>query len=671
MKQSTGFIIFLLIFSSFRPYAAGNNCIKPLQLVNQFKQYHYSPLKLDDELSERVYALFFEQIDPAARYLSSEELNGFLQHKYEIDNYISKKSCAFITEVETELQNKLIFFQQWLDVQNLQDYDFLEKEEMHFSKRRSLANNKVQLFKGWQKHLKYDFLKEFAAIDSAGNHPDAQEAWDSVISRYKCDIDKILNHPDGFDEYIFSKYLNAIALAHDPHSFFLPQYEKRQFDASVAMKAEGFGITVSNNMMREIIVEHMIPGGPAWNSEQIEKGDIIVDMVCDNQKIELHCMDLYEIQAILNASPYKKIKLKIKKKNGSIEGIELHRAAVKLENNTLKSFILKGPVTLGYISVPSFYTSQDNATPKGLTDDLAKELFMLKKEKIKGLILDLRGNGGGSLLEAISMAGVFIDKGPVISIETNTGETQVIRDFNRGKLYSDPLLILVNSSSASASELFAGCMQNYNRGIVVGSATFGKSTVQRMFPAFYEKNQDAFVNITTEVFYRINGESHQNKGIIPDIALPDIYKSLLDSEKELSHTIQAPLKEKLSYITDNVLPLIKLKELSTSRVASHESFTQINLIGDSLMNLNKFSLSLDSTKFLHELSFLSTFFGSMETLSFKEHSTFKADIPKHVDYELSYNDIKRENYEFVNKFIVKDIYVEESYQILTDFIKNY
>lgn len=672
MKQSiTLSILFFYLFLTFKLSAGEAQCDKPLLLINQFKKHHFLAPEINDGFSKDLFALFFEQLDPVGKYLNDKDINEFAHFKDQLDDEIENKSCRFIKEATDKFNSKVTLINQWLDEQELKDYNFDIHEKIHFTSGRSLSVDNEELLAIWKKNIKYRYLAEREVLTKAeeGDQKSPQETWGKVIEWEKCQLEKVLNPAEGLEQAILSTYLNSIAAVHDPHSFFLPDFDKRQFDASIKKESEGFGINLSRNMLGEIQIEQLLPGSPAWNSDQLEKGDVISSLIIDPQNHQqINCLDIETAQAIFSASPYDKVTLLVRKKDGTIKNVTLSRASIKMAQNTIKSFILDGKIKIGYILIPSFYISSEQN--KGLSADLAKELYLLKKDGINGLILDLRSNGGGSMGEALEMAGIFIDQGPLLSMVNNKGETNVIKDFNRGKLCNDPLLVMINKSSASAAELFAGCIQDYNRGILVGNTTFGKSTSQITFTAFSPNDKTAFANITTEVFYRVTGLSHQKTGVMPDVYLPEVFEKLYLTEKDYKNVIDPPAQESLKFKPESQLPGKKLQDLSMDRLASHKSFKAIRSLKDSLQELSSvvFDIDLKADIFSSELANLKKYFSDIDSLTYQKHEDFKVIIPEHVDFELKLDPVKKEDFKLINEYIQKDIYLQESYLIFKDFL---
>jgi carboxyl-terminal processing protease len=295
----------------------------------------------------------------------------------------------------------------------------------------------------------------------------------------------------------------------------------------------GFSLTEGEDGKPEI--GHLQPGSPAYLSGQVNEGDRILGIKWDNKEsIDVSDAGLRELNEMLSESGGDKVNITVRKVDGTTKQVTLHKEKMAVEdedNNKVKGFLLKGARIVGYISLPDFYSDwEDNSGVNGCANDVGKEIIKLKKENIQGLIIDLRYNGGGSLKEAVELTGIFIDAGPVAQLKERETKISTLKDVNRGTIYDGPLVILVNGNTASASELVAGSLQDYNRALIVGSPTYGKATGQIVLPldttvnikTYNGKSQaESYIKLTTFKIYRVDGTTAQIKGVIPNIILPE------------------------------------------------------------------------------------------------------------------------------------------------------
>jgi carboxyl-terminal processing protease len=337
-----------------------------------------------------------------------------------------------------------------------------------------------------------------------------------------------------------------VASCYDPHTEFFSPGKKDEFQGELGDKQLQFGFTLGEGKDATEITR-LKPGSPAYKSGLIHEGDQILALQWDNnEEIDVSDATTDEVNVFISGEHGKSLTLTLKKSDGTTRKVTLQRekAALDDDNSKVRSFILKGNHRVGFISLPAFYTdwNGEEGGNNGCADDVAKEIIKLKKENIEGLILDLRYNGGGSMLEAIALAGIFIDAGPVGMTRDKEGKIYTMKDVNRGSVYDGPLILLINGFTASASEMLAGTLQDYHRALIVGSPSFGKATAQVVLPLdtlFDEKHMDRmktadnFIKITVDRLFRVNGTSAQQIGVIPDIFLPDYTETQTEREKSL------------------------------------------------------------------------------------------------------------------------------------------
>src|SRR5690606_9880516 len=380
----------------------------------------------------------------------------------------------------------------------------------------------------WNKRLRYLIISEAIDRDSVWSSLDKnfktleKELKPKIIQNQLCLIDEMLQKNGSLDVMVQELFLNAFTSYQDPNSSFFNDVDKTLFEASVSNSQLTFGITTTKNKDGDIVIAHISPGSPASLNGNFEDNDIIKSLTAKKQVLETYCVSNDDITAFISDEKNNTIIFKLKKQNGSIQDVELINSILKVEENTTTGYVLQSTTNVGYIKIPGFYTDLESPNGLGLANDVAKELYKFDKEDIKGLILDLRFNGGGSMKEAADLSGMFINRGPLAILKFNNGETFTVKDMNRGSLFQKPIVILIDNFSASASELFAAAMQDYNRAVIVGSPSHGKSSAQVILP-LDEEGTLGFTKLTTEAFYRVTGKSHQSIGVTPDIVLPSLH----------------------------------------------------------------------------------------------------------------------------------------------------
>ncbi len=657
---------------------------------NMVNTYHVQPKSLDDKLSQAVFQDLFDQLDPDGMYFIEEDMNEFKKFKFDLDDAILNGDCSFITQIETVYKKRLEETDTLIAQILNSPLDYKVKEVMTFSKSitKKVPATIDERNNRWRKWLKYKTLTRVFSprgederppvIDNTSFQKMEKPARQDIKLFEQKKIRKILNEYNTLYDYILNEFASAFALYFDPHTEYYTNSEKNIFESYVSAENLSFGIEIKENSKNQVEITKLIPGGPAWKSNQLNKGDLIVAARYEGSRnIDLSFSDLNEAYEILFEKDIYEVELTIKKVNGSVKKVSIQKEKLVDDENVIQSFILQGEKKIGYIFLPSFYTDWEDKTGLGCANDLAKKLIVLQKENIDGLILDIRNNGGGSVQEALDLAGIFIDVGPV-TLSKNQYEINVKKDVNRGTIYNGPLIIMVNGLSASASEIFSAAMQDYHRALIVGSTTYGKSTGQNIWPVTEGDISDpnaygkyGYLKLTGSIFYRINNKTHQGTGVVPDLILPDLYDHLEFREKFENYVLTADTINKKTYYTPfNSPPGGDLQELSSYRLSTHPYFKNVLAISDSVKNIynSEFVISLDLEGFkkTHQL-------GDYHWEQWEKLMQHKTDAFLVINDEYTRELIKLDEYNRdINQFqienIENDIYIEETYKIMLDFI---
>jgi len=513
---------------------------------------HFSPVAIDDVMSEQVYEDFLEVLDPAKRFLLKSDVNEFEKYKLEIDDQLKAKDFTFFTSVHTRFLERReevkTFYQEIL----ASPFDFSVDEVMLIDyEEREYPETDKDLYERWRVQLKLNVLETYydkIEEDKAKAEKDAEyepkskselekEARESVQST----LDDYFDFTDDLERKdYFAMYLNAFTEAFDPHTSYMAPQEKDRFDTHMSGKIEGIGAQLQKT--REYIkITKVISGGPAWRGEHLEVGDMImrVRQEDEEESVDISAMRLDAAVNLIKGPKGTKVILTVKRVDGTIEDVAIERDVVELEETYAKSSLINvGDKTYGLIDLPQFYFDMDNYRTRNAASDVEKAVKELKAEGMQGLVLDLRNNGGGSLRAAIDMTGLFIEGGPVVQVVSSGNKTEVLRAKKRPVVWDGPLVILINEVSASASEILAAAIQDYGRGIVLGSKqSYGKGTVQNLIDLnVYVRKMDiddlGALKITTQKFYRINGGSTQLEGVKSDIVMPDRYTYIDIGERD-------------------------------------------------------------------------------------------------------------------------------------------
>jgi carboxyl-terminal processing protease len=566
---------------------------KATMLVQLLNQNHYAPRPIDDKFSRLVFDQFIENLDPYGLYFTEENLTQLKDYRLKLDNELNTNTSLFLP-FATRLYKERLVQAGAISKKLLQTpFNFTEPETMVFrNDGPAYAANGKELEKRWKKYLKYKALNLLVhnpkAIYGTQLKPEAEaDARRKVGIITERMIKRELETPEGFENMVQALYLNSIANTFDPHTLFLSGNELEDYKSGVSKEAFSFGLEVTENDMGEIEISQVVPGSPAWKSNELHKGDILVAIKPPGKSIlELMASDADETQAMLDATQKGSFEFMIRKKNGLEKTVPLQQEKVESEQ-IVKSFLLTGDKKVGYISLPGFYSEWENADGLGCANDVAREILKLKQQGMEALILDIRFNGGGSVTEGTSLAGIFIDEGPLFMMQGKETKPYLIKDTNRGTIYDGPLVVLVNGQSASASELLAASLQDYNRALIVGSPTFGKATAQVVLPLTDRKNisrqeltnirsDHGYSVVTVEKLYRVTGKTAQLQGVKPDITLPDPFKGFYETEADFETALPADsVSKKVIFNALAALPVKELQKRSKTRTSVNPNFQQM------------------------------------------------------------------------------------------------
>ncbi len=594
------FSIFFPILSFSQNFQKeANEAFLLTRMVNKF---HVNPRLVNDSFSALVFKEFLEQADTRKMFLTKEDVVILSSYKTKLDDEILNKQFTFLQLATRLFEQRVLMTDTIIDNIAKSPFNFNLAEKITKSEFNNPPANDVAMRMGfykWMKKSTLNFILNNNEDIGSLNAPQLKKYTDSIepIGRLKAKsickryIKGILERPGGIAQEISDSYCKAIAHCFDPHTAYLPLTDKENFESDLGNKKILFGFSLDKNENGEPEIDNLLPGSSAFKCGQFNKGDKIVSLQWEGKSaIDVSDASIQEIYKILDASNHDKMVFTILKPDGTTKQVPLIKEKsddVDDEDNKVKSFILKGNKTIGYISLPSFYEDweDEEINRNGCANDVAKEIVKLKNEKIDGLILDVRYNGGGSAREAAELAGIFIDGGPVAQFKSKEAKAFTLKDINRGTIYDGPLVVMVNGYSASASELIAGTLQDYNRAIIVGSTTYGKATAQAVFPMdttikieedFSKIQTNSYVKITTSQLFRITGRTAQGIGVMPDVIFPDMLQ--VDGQREENNplSIRATTVDANKYYTPYAsLPLEKIKATGNVEVASSDYFQKL------------------------------------------------------------------------------------------------
>jgi len=647
---------------------------------------HFDPKDINDVFSENAYMSYLENIDGQHRFFLKSDINSFNFYRHLIDDEIKNTQVEFFNLSFEKLMERMSqvegFYKSLLET----PFDFSIKDEINLDfKKASYANNLTELRSIWRKRLKLNALERFTSkkdeevqkleIDvSYVMKTDSElevkareiisENMDSFFERYND-----LNRKDWF-----SIYINSIVLQFDPHTSYLAPNDKDRFDASMSGEFEGIGARLQKRNQEVKIVE-VISGGPVWRDELLEIGDIILKVAQPNKEaVDISGMRLDDSIKLIKGPKGTQVILTIKRVDGSIEDVKVTRDVVILEETYARSsLITNDKESFGLIELPKFYVNFQDYNQRNAATDVKKELEQLKQKNVKGIILDLRNNGGGSLKTVVEMAGYFIKEGPVVQVKSTGGKKEVLKDIDPRIVWDGPLVILVNEFSASASEIIAAALQDYKRAIILGSKqTFGKGTVQNVFDLNRMITGGTYgdlgaLKVTTDKFYRINGRSTQLEGVKSDVVFPNRYAYVEMGEKDQDNplawdSISPALYKTFEGLNNYEYSLSRSKQ----RVKDNPILT---LIDEQALWIKKqqenYTYSLDFTSYKATRESNKTYSERFKKLGDYESSLEFQWLPE-AGLQAEVNDdliIKRKRWQ---KSLKKDIYISEAIEILKD-----
>lgn len=670
-------ISLILLLTTFS--LLGQNSDKTCEILSKINALvqleHYHPKPIDDSLSVYVFDTFMDGLDGNRNLFTKIEYENLCKQRLLLDDYILQNDCSFMNNFASIYQMALERKKKVLEKIQNEVLDYNSKDSVKFSKKNFPFDLVATDFERvWKKRVRYDILEDISKmssnLDSLAPHFSKLEKTSKakIFETYLCKLNSILNSQKGLGYDLQNDFLNIFCAYFDPHTNYFSLDAKTSFMSSLSTSGLSLGLNVSLNEKDEIVVEEIVPGGPAARTEKFEKDDVILKV--SNKKGEeylVSCASLEKIGELIFSDSNTEIELTIQKKNGNILPILLKKQVMKATANAVYSFIAEKETKMGYINIPNFYSDFDGYSPQGCADDVAKEIAKLKMDNVQGLVIDLQDNGGGSMEEALKLAGMFIDFGPVSVLVNNKNKHTILKDYNRGNSYLGPIVILINGNSASASEFFAAAMQDYNRAIIVGSKSLGKASMQTILPL--DRNQQDFVKLTIEKFYRITGDSNQIKGVIPDIALPVLYDSIVPREISYKTALKYDRIHTKARFSPFQVDIEKVVELSHSRTANSSRFNEILLTNNeinSLYNDPKKPLRLAFKDVFNSTHEIDTLWKKVKKIMAIETNCTISNNSH--DYEKLQLDAFQQE---INTSKIKDLktnpYLEEAVAILNDF----
>ena len=664
------------------------------------KQGHYEPHLINDDFSEKVFTDFIDALDPYKRFFVQSDIEEFSKYKTLIDDQIKSEDLTFYNVVMKRLDQRMLESQNYYREILQKPFDFNKEDDFDVDyDKKGHSTNQAELIKNWQKQLKVSTLSrlhEKIQLQESMANTDESSAEESEVPTEKAtslksfedleiesreaaeksldDLYTLMSEMDDTDW--FAIFINTMTIQFDPHTNYFAPKDKKRFDISMAGKLEGIGARLQKRDDYTRVAE-LISGGPAWRGGDLEVGDLILKVGQGEElPVDIVGMRLDDAIEYIKGKKGTEVKLTVKKIDGSVEVVSIIRDIVELEETFVKSSLVEvDNRKFGLINLPKFYIDFNERNFRNSATDMEQEIARLKEENVEGLLIDLRNNGGGSLKTAIEIAGLFISDGPVVQVKYRGEKPNIRSDKDKKIQWDGPLVVLVNELSASASEIFAAAMQDYNRAVIIGSKqSFGKGTVQNVLPLNnyfkYDKDLGA-LKMTIQKFYRINGGSTQLKGVVSDIAMPDKYTYFEIGERDEKNPLSWDKIEPAEYrpvdVYENFHTVVNE---SKKRIGDNPHFIIIDENAKWLKDgRDNTIVNLNYEKFKQEIAQREE-----ENKAFGDIALYESNLefnsPTYEVQLMAQDSILAKKREIWHKSLKKDIYVEEALTVLSELEIN-
>jgi len=695
------FVILMIVAASFLAVKTMGNGLKSpsnpptkyeqiLKLVGEMlKQAHYSPQDINDDFSKKIFKKFITDLNAEKNIFLQSDIDALKKFETTIDEEIKGATVEFFlaagksfnkrmeeaATISNELLAKPFIF-------STDETVLLDADKLNYPVTDAERKDR------WRKKIKYMTLERYVDLLETREKNKGKEGFvvksDTELEKEAREkVQKIMDRT--FDRYRlkfsdddkFNMFVNAITTTFDPHSEFFPPVDKRYFDEEMSGRFYGIGASLQYEE-GNIKVASVLTGSPAWKSGEIQAGDVIVKVAQGKEDpVELTGFVVTDAVKLIRGKKGTEVNLTLRKQDGTLKVVSIIRDEIVQDETFARSAIVKNETSkIGYIFLPEFYADFDRPNGNRSFTDVANEVTKLKAENVDGIVIDLRNNGGGSLYDVVQMAGLFIEDGPIVQVQDRENNASVLKDKDRNVLYTGPLAVMVNEFSASASEIFAAAIQDYGRGVIIGStSTYGKGTVQRNIGldenGFSLSNAElGTVKLTLQKFYRINGGSTQLKGVSSDIILPDNLEYLKVREKDDEDALPWDEINKAAYKNwDPGYDLKTIQQLSNLRLENDNTFNLIKESAEWLSNQNTKEYSLKLDKYKEEQEAIRKTVKQLESLLKLKAELDVSALPKEVD-RWSDDKSKQERFQQWLKSLQKDIYLDQAMKVMNDMINQ-
>ena len=675
------------------------------------EQGHYSPKNINDSFSKQVLKRFVKDLDEDKSIFMQSDIDSFKKYDNRIDDEIHGAKLESFYAINDSYTRRLNQASQYFTEILSKPFDFTKDENIILDgDKLKYATTEAEKKETWRKRLKYLVLgKYYDMLEERENNKNKKQVPTSadsigtvgkVIKKFVYKADSTLEREarelvkkqigryfttlktHNTNDELFSAFVNAITGEMDPHSNYFAPVDSRGFNEMMSGKFYGIGAQLKEEESK-IKIASLITGMPAWKSGELGINDEVIKIGQGNaEPVDVTGYAVADaVKLIRGSEAGTEVRLTVRKPDGNTKIVALKRGEIKLEDTFAKSAIIKGEHKIGYIYLPEFYMDFEKPNGARCSDDVAKEIVKLKAEKVEGIVMDLRGNGGGSLPEVVKMAGLFIEDGPICQVRGRDEKQPYLwKDRDKSILYSGPLTVMVDEGSASASEIFAAAIQDYKRGIIIGStSTYGKGTVQRTIPLNPEAENPAFakpsedlgtVKLTLQKFYRINGGATQLKGVTPDVVIPDRFEFYKSREKDNDAALswdeinKAEYKPWIStYSSDAVINSAK------DQVSTSSTFKTMKQQIEWIDKKNDKEASLNLVKYKQELQQMKVAYKQLDSLyKLPKEMNVTNSTPDTAGLSTDKEKVDR-NKQFLNR-VKGDIYIDETVKVMNNMINQ-
>jgi carboxyl-terminal processing protease len=705
-KRNLPIVLLILaggVFVAFRTLGIGGNPPTKYETIlhnvgEYLEELHYSPKAIDDKFSMEVFNKYLTEVDAEKNVFFQADIDE-LQGKYgtKIDDEILGKPILFVPAVNVIYKKRLAETEGLYKEILSKPFDFSKEEDYNQNyDQLKWPHSEAERKEAWRKQLKYLSLERYSDLldgQEARKHDSGfvkrsdaaleQDARDRTLKI----MDRIYERlkVKTTDDDRFNMFVESIVQSMDPHTDYFPPVEKRYFDEQMSGRFFGIGASLKEDD-GNIKITTLVTGSPAWKSGKVAIGDIILKVAQDTgEAVDLTGFGVEDAIKLIRGKKGAEVKLTLRKTDGTTQVVPLIRDEIVQDELTFaRSAIVNSPKgKIGYIYLPEFYADFDNDKGNRCSIDVAKEIMKLKAEKVDGIVLDLRNNGGGSLYDVVQMAGLFVEQGPIVQVRSRDEKPQIYPDHDKTVLYDGPFAVMVNELSASASEIFAAAIQDYHRGVIIGSSsTYGKGTVQR--PIGLDKtlglanpnSELGTIKLTLQKFYRISGGSTQLRGVSSDIVLPDIYPDIYEyakiREKDNPDALPWDEIQKADYTPwKYAYDMSVIKGLSNQRLKNDSALNQIQSDAQWLSKTEDKVFSLNLQKYRDEQKQIKATVRQIETLS-RLPASNQLSVQSLPEDAHKYDDdkLKAERFQAWLKERRSDVWLGETVNVLDDMIAS-